>query len=165
MSDRVAWLVANKLVEPEQILGVTFTRKAAGELAERIQGKLRGLRRSGLLGPDAQLATAPHQSPFAPEPGATEDPAVPQEPTVSTYHSYANSLVRSYGLRLGVEADTVLLGQAQAWQLAHRLVESWDGPLPESMAAVSTLTAVASRAGGCSGSVHSFARSTRTSPS
>ncbi|MDO5366926.1 ATP-dependent DNA helicase [Kocuria sp.] len=141
MSDRVAWLVANKLVEPEQILGVTFTRKAAGELAERIQGKLRGLRRSGLLGPDAQLATAPHQSPFAPEPGATEDPAVPQEPTVSTYHSYANSLVRSYGLRLGVEADTVLLGQAQAWQLAHRLVESWDGPLPESMAAVSTLTA------------------------
>ncbi|WP_431813835.1 ATP-dependent helicase [Kocuria sp. cx-455] len=140
MSDRVAWLVANGLVEPEQILGVTFTRKAAGELAERIQSKLRGLRRAGLLGADAQLATDPHHSSVAPEPGATEDPAVPQEPTVSTYHSYANSLVRSYGLRLGVEADTVLLGQAQAWQLAHRLVESWDGPLPESMPAVSTLT-------------------------
>lgn len=140
MSDRVAWLVANRLVEPEQILGVTFTRKAAGELAERIQAKLRGLRHAGLLGPDPHIAEAPHESTTAPEPGDSDEPAVPQEPTVSTYHSYANSLVRSYGLRLGVEADTVLMGQAQAWQLAHRLVESWDGPLPESMPAVSTLT-------------------------
>ena len=140
MSDRVAWLVANRLVEPEQILGVTFTRKAAGELSERIQSKLRGLRRAGLLGQDAQLAAGPRDSPAAAEQHESDEPAVPQEPTVSTYHSYANSLVRSYGLRLGVEADTVLMGQAQAWQLAHRLVESWDGPLPESMPAVSTLT-------------------------
>ena len=141
MSDRVAWLVANGLVEPEQILGVTFTRKAAGELAERIQSKLRGLRRAGLLGPGQQPVAGPRHSSVVSEQEDSTDPAVPQEPTVSTYHSYANSLVRSYGLRLGVEADTVLMGQAQAWQLAHRLVESWDGPLPESMPAVSTLTA------------------------
>ncbi|WHF22720.1 UvrD-helicase domain-containing protein [Kocuria rhizophila] len=36
MSDRVTWLVANGLARPEEILGVTFTRKAAGELSQRI---------------------------------------------------------------------------------------------------------------------------------
>lgn len=125
MSDRVAWLVANELARPEEILGVTFTRKAAGELSQRINVKLRKLRAAGLIaGPD----------------GEDEAPAAVQEPTVSTYHSYANSLVRSYGLRLGVESDTVLLGQAQAWQLAHDLVQSWDGPLPAKVPAASTLT-------------------------
>ena len=39
-----------------------------------------------------------------PEPEEDEDaPGAVQEPTVSTYHSYANSLVRSYGLRLGID--------------------------------------------------------------
>ena len=82
MSDRVTWLVANGLVRPEEILGVTFTRKAAGELSQRIAKKLRMLRSTGLL-------TEPEEDEDAP--GAV------QEPTVSTYHSYANSLVRSYG--------------------------------------------------------------------
>ena len=125
MSDRVTWLVANGLVRPEEILGVTFTRKAAGELSQRIAKKLRMLRSTGLL-------TEPEEDEDAP--GAV------QEPTVSTYHSYANSLVRSYGLRLGIESDTVLLGQAQTWQLASDLVRGWDGPLPESVPAVDTLT-------------------------
>ena len=49
MADRVIWLVANKQVRPEEILGVTFTRKAAGELAQRIRGQLEKLARSGLL--------------------------------------------------------------------------------------------------------------------
>ena len=36
MASRVVWLIANGLVEPRQVLGLTFTRKAAHELAERI---------------------------------------------------------------------------------------------------------------------------------
>ena len=32
MSARVLWLVANGIVKPEEILGLTFTRKAAGEI-------------------------------------------------------------------------------------------------------------------------------------
>ena len=40
MAARVSWLVANRLVEPEAILGLTFTRKAASELNERVRLRL-----------------------------------------------------------------------------------------------------------------------------
>ena len=45
MAARVVWLVANGHVRPEEVLGLTFTRKAAGELAERVRSRLRALRR------------------------------------------------------------------------------------------------------------------------
>ena len=37
MSIRVLWLIANSLALPQDILGLTFTRKAASELAKRIK--------------------------------------------------------------------------------------------------------------------------------
>jgi len=45
MAARVAWLVANRVVEPEAILGLTFTRKAASELNERVRLRLGALSR------------------------------------------------------------------------------------------------------------------------
>jgi DNA helicase II / ATP-dependent DNA helicase PcrA len=41
MSARVLWLVANGFANPDEILGLTFTRKAAGELSHRIRTRLR----------------------------------------------------------------------------------------------------------------------------
>ena len=49
MAARVVWLVANGHVEPDQVLGLTFTRKAATELSERIARRLRRLRRRRAL--------------------------------------------------------------------------------------------------------------------
>ncbi|MEV7647942.1 ATP-dependent DNA helicase [Arthrobacter sp. NPDC089319] len=121
MADRVVWLVANGLVRPDEILGVTFTRKAAGELAARIRAQLARLDRKGLLPQEADNAAG-----FV-------------EPKVSTYHSYANGLVSDYGLRLGIERDVVLLGTAQSWQLASQCVEAYDGPIEHLVAAKSTL--------------------------
>jgi hypothetical protein len=43
MSNRVLYLVANGFATPDQILGLTFTRKAAGELSVRIRKRLRQL--------------------------------------------------------------------------------------------------------------------------
>lgn len=40
MAARVVWLVANQHVRRDEVLGLTFTRKAAGELAERIDARL-----------------------------------------------------------------------------------------------------------------------------
>ena len=46
---RVVWLVANRIVTPERILGLTFTRKAARQLGDRVRARLRRLAGSGLL--------------------------------------------------------------------------------------------------------------------
>ena len=138
MADRVVWLVANGWVRPEEVLGVTFTRKAAGELATRIRAKLAALQRV------AAQDTRHHVFPE----GLLSSDAL--EPKVSTYHSFASGIVSDYGLRLGVERDVVLLGGAQAWQLASEVVEAFDGDYSHFKAAKSTLVkAVIQLAGEC----------------
>ncbi|UVJ38379.1 ATP-dependent DNA helicase [Arthrobacter sp. CJ23] len=138
MADRVVWLVANGWVRPEEVLGVTFTRKAAGELASRIRAKLATLQR---------VAAADDGGLGFPEGLLNADDL---EPKVSTYHSYASGIVSDYGLRLGIERDVVLLGGAQAWQLASEVVESYDGEYEHFTAAKSTLVnAVMQLAGEC----------------
>jgi DNA helicase-2/ATP-dependent DNA helicase PcrA len=49
MAARVIWLVANGMVTPDRVLGLTFTRKAARQLADRVRARLRRLAGSGLL--------------------------------------------------------------------------------------------------------------------
>ncbi|MBN9612320.1 MAG: UvrD-helicase domain-containing protein, partial [Actinobacteria bacterium] len=46
MAARVVWLVGSGAVRPDQVLGLTFTRKAAGELGSRVR---RALGSAGLL--------------------------------------------------------------------------------------------------------------------
>jgi DNA helicase II / ATP-dependent DNA helicase PcrA len=133
MASRVVWLVANGHVEPDQVLGLTFTRKAATELAERIGRRLRRLRHVGIW-------TPAHQQDGAEVLGGT--------PTISTYHSYAGRLVREHGLRLGVEPESRLLSEAAAWQCAAEVVERYDGPMDDvPYAASSVVQAVVDLAG------------------
>ena len=46
MASRVVYLVANGMVKPDEVLGLTFTRKAAGQLEQRIRRNLIDLRGS-----------------------------------------------------------------------------------------------------------------------
>ena len=63
MAARVVWLVANGLVDPDQVLGLTFTRKAAAELSQRIAKRLRGLERAGIWTPPADDGIAATDGP------------------------------------------------------------------------------------------------------
>jgi DNA helicase-2/ATP-dependent DNA helicase PcrA len=112
MAARVVWLVANGLVTPDRVLGLTFTRKAARQLADRVRARLRRLAGSGLLeriDPSGERLAAVYAG----------------EPTVLTYHAYAGRLVAEHGLRLPVEPGARLLTETACWQLAHRVVATW----------------------------------------
>ena len=124
MAARVVYLVANELVEPDRVLGLTFTRKAAGELSDRIRARLRALQR----------ATGGRSIGF-------------HAPTVSTYNSYAASLVADHAVRIGVEPSARLLGEAGRWQIAHDVVEHWAGDLDTALKVPTVTTAVLDLAG------------------
>ncbi|HVW40159.1 MAG TPA: ATP-dependent helicase, partial [Amycolatopsis sp.] len=116
MAARVVWLVANGFVTPERVLGLTFTRKAARQLAERVRARLRRLAGSGLLD---RL-----------DPGGGRRAAVlAGEPTVLTYHAYAGRLVSEHALRLPTDPGARLLTETGAWQFAHRVTAGWEPDL------------------------------------
>src|SRR4051794_32309736 len=117
MAARVVWLVANRLVAPDEVLGLTFTRKAAGELGARIRRRLAQWRR--IVERD--------------QPDDVEQIAALQslEPTVSTYAASAGRLVGEHALRIGAEPTARLLSPALLWQISDTVVRRWDAALPE----------------------------------
>ncbi|MFJ3163645.1 ATP-dependent DNA helicase [Streptomyces kanasensis] len=110
MAARVVWLVGTGQVAPEQVLGLTFTNKAAGELAERVRT---ALVRAGVTDPDVI---------------DPDDP--PGEPSISTYHAFAGRLLTDHGLRIGLEPTSRLLADATRYQLAARVLREAPGPYP-----------------------------------
>ena len=110
MAARVVWLVGTGQVAPEQVLGLTFTNKAAGELAERVR---KALVRAGVTDPDAIDPDNP-----------------PGEPVISTYHAFAGRLLTDHGLRVGLEPTSRLLADATRYQLAARVLREAPGLYP-----------------------------------
>ena len=113
MVARVVWLVGSGRVRPDGVLGLTFTTKAADELATRVRAGLRALGAQGRPPPAG-----------SPGPGGVD-----LEPTISTYHAYAARLVRDHALLVGREPTARLITPASSWQLAARAVASYDGPM------------------------------------
>jgi DNA helicase II / ATP-dependent DNA helicase PcrA len=111
MANRVLWLLANGHVHANEVLGLTFTRKAAGELAKRIRDRIQQLAAAGLVSADYDEF----------------DP-----PVVATYNSFANSIYGTNAMLIGRESDGAILTEASAWQLARRIVvQSTDERLPD----------------------------------
>ncbi len=134
MAARVVWLVANRHVAPDQVLGLTFTRKAAQQLGTRIRTRLQRLAGSRLvrdLDPSLDLRAL----------------LLAAEPEVGTYHAYAGRLLAEHGLLLPVEPAATVLTETQMWQLAHRVVSTWDGELDTERAPTTITEAVLALSG------------------
>lgn len=126
LSMRIVYLLDHALelfgthISPDEILCLTFTRKAAAEIAERADERIHQVwdrRADGTVGP--------------------RDPERPA-PSVSTYNSYASRLAAEHGLRVGVDPESTVLTDAALWQLASRTVEEWTATVGSS-ASPSTL--------------------------
>lgn len=126
MAARVVWLVANQLVKPDEILGLTFTRKAAQELGRRIRTRLE------------TLAGIPKLRDIDPT-GGLADSLQTIAPTVSTYDSFAGQLIREYGLLVPVEPASRIITDAELYAIAHRVVTDYRGTLTATQS-VATVT-------------------------
>ncbi|MGW9628478.1 UvrD-helicase domain-containing protein [Microbacterium sp. NPDC055521] len=158
MSGRVVWLVANGRVRPDEVLGLTFTRKAAGELAERIGIRLEMIdhfARRGLLphlaeivadgalrrvhvavaGPQRDAVRVQVLDELAEQYGTGWDPRTPRSaedllirPRVSTYNAFADSIVREHAARIGRDPEAAMLSQSASWLIARAVVLRADIP-------------------------------------
>ena len=128
MAQRVVYLVATGQVRPDQVLGLTFTRKATAELDQRVTSRLASLGAAGLL-----PVTAPETDGIGADTADATDAADATdvgEPMIATYNSFAGTLVRDHGLRIGVDPDSALITQARSWQIVTSLLEARTLPLP-----------------------------------
>lgn len=126
MANRVVWLVANGLAEPDSVLGLTFTRKAAGELRERIVGSLGAfVARLGDLGElgelsETELARA-HELRDRLSDGL-------ELPDVSTYNSFAAGVLQEFGASAGLAPGAVVIDEATAWRVARETLLASEDP-------------------------------------
>lgn len=104
-----------RAISPEEILCLTFTRKAAAEIAERADERI-----ERVFGGDPERAA----------------------PAVATYNGYAAALVAEHGLRLAIDPDSTMLTNAALWQMAASLVEQWRETIEVDAAVSSVVRAV-----------------------
>lgn len=97
MAERVLWLVSEAGIDPAEILGLTFTNKAAQELRIRVRETLNKVDK--------------YQSTFD-----------LVEPNVSTYHAFAMQILNDHGLLIGVESDLKPVTETTRASLAFKTV-------------------------------------------
>jgi DNA helicase-2/ATP-dependent DNA helicase PcrA len=140
MAARVVHAVAHHGLPPSRVLGLTFTNKAAGELADRVRRSLAqlasaGANTGGTIDLRGGSLRGGDEWPRARDDDVdleiTAERVVDEVPTVATYHAYAGQIVRDHALRIGREPGATLLTEAVQWQLAMRVATRAPGPFTQ----------------------------------
>ncbi len=93
ITKRIAWLMLEKGLKPEEILALTFTEKAATEMEERVDRLL---------------------------------PYGYVELWISTFHSFAERILKAHAMEIGLSNDFKLLDTTAAWLLVRRNLHRFD---------------------------------------
>ena len=93
ITQRIAYLIAKKKAGAENILALTFTDKAAGEMAERVD-KLLPLGYADLY--------------------------------IHTFHAFAEKILKSHALDIGLPNEFKLLNQTSAWMLVKENLDRFE---------------------------------------
>ncbi|PJM73554.1 ATP-dependent DNA helicase [Bifidobacterium primatium] len=109
MTRRIISLI-ERGVPAERILGLTFTRKAASELLSRVSAAVLSASSDGDADGNVDAAAA-----------VDPDRAF-LKPDIFTYDAFFQSIVRQYGLLVGMDQNTQPLSDAGAFQLAGDVV-------------------------------------------
>ena len=132
MAARLVWLVANGLVRPERVLGLTFTRKAA--------------RRAGRPGPLRGWTAAPGRA--MERPGADARRGTDRDADLRRGPGHRRPTTRTPGgwsattrCARAIEPSMRLITPALSWQLAASIVAAYDGPMDEITWTPQTVTA------------------------
>ena len=133
MSLRALNLIARDRVEPHEILGLTFTRKAANELTDRFARSVKLMREQS----DEFVTDANDMKHIG------EDPHGFLMPNVATYNSFATDLFRDHGYRIGWDPDSIVITDATAYAIAREVVlDSTDPHLAELGKSIDNLTQI-----------------------
>ena len=98
MALRLAALIRREGLEPEEALGITFTNKAAEELADRLREQLRDLAEAG------------------------------RQVEVTTYHGFAHAVLAEFGPLVGVERGVGVITPGYTRQLLRDALGSRSPP-------------------------------------
>jgi len=93
ITKRIAYLIEKKLAKPNEILALTFTDKAAGEMEERVDRLL----------PYGYI-----------------------DLWVSTFHAFAERILKDRGLDIGLPTDFKLINQTSAWLLIRQNLDKFN---------------------------------------
>ncbi len=93
VTQRIAWLIMKKKLQPDNILALTFTDKAAGEMEERVDRLL---------------------------------PMGYVDLWVSTFHSFAERILKAHALDVGLSNDFKLVNQTTAWMLVRKNLDRFE---------------------------------------
>ncbi len=93
ITSRIAYLIEKDKCQPEEILALTFTDRAAGEMEERVDKLL---------------------------------PYGYVDLWISTFHSFAERILKENGLEIGLPTDFKLLSQTGQWMLVRNNLDKFD---------------------------------------